>query len=168
MSGKKKYSVLAISIILIAIAFLGFTNRKLIMAHYFNYKVNHFNKGDKVYAYKYFVSDVTSLELPLKRLIKSTISSDFKLISSGNAIVNDSLSKYRSSYIGTYIGYKMFPAVYKNKEVMQSVYSIELNWKVVKKNASTQEPLPPNYIFADNNFYLTWASCVNKELNKFN
>lgn len=168
MLNKKKYSILVITAILIMIAFFCFINRKLIMAHYFNYKVNHFNKGDKVYAYKYFVSDVTSLELPLDRLIKSTTSSDFKLISSGNAIVNDSLSKYRSSYIGTYIGYKMFPAVYKNKEVMLSVYSIDLNWKVVKKNASTQEPLPPNYIFADNNYYLNWNKCVDKELNKFN
>ncbi len=147
---------------------MGITNRKLIMVHYINYKVNHFNKGDKVYAYKYFVDDVTSVNLPLKRLIKSTTSSDFKLIPSGNVIVNDSLSKYKSSYIGNYIDYKIFPSTDKGKEGIWRVYSITPNWKVIKKNASIPPPLPPNYVFADNNFYLNWTRCADKELNKFN
>lgn len=167
MSNKKKYSIIAIIVILVIIAFLGITNRKLIMVHYFNYKTNHFSKGDKVYAYKYFVGDVTSLKLPLMRLIKSTTSPDFKFISSGNAIVNDSLSKYKSSYIGTYIDFKIFPSNDKGKEGIWRIYSINPNWKVVNKTASTPAPLPPNYAFADNNFYLNWTKCTDKELNKF-
>jgi hypothetical protein len=146
---------------------LGFINRKLIVAHYYSYKINHFNKGDKVYAFKYFVFNNFSAELKLMRLIKSTTSSDFKLISSGEAILSDSLSKYKSSYIGTYIDYKMFPGIFKNKEGMVCTYSISPYWKVVNKTASTPDPLPPNYIFADNNFYLNWNKCVDTELNKF-
>jgi hypothetical protein len=168
MSNKKKYSMLAITAILIIIAFLGVTNRKLIMAHYYNYKVNHFNKGDKVYALKYFVSPAKGVELPLLRLIKSNTSSDFKFISLGEAIVNDSLSKYRSSFIGTYVDYKMFPFIYNNKEGLLYAYSISPNWKVVNKKASTPTALPSNYVFADSNFYLRWDMCANKELNKFN
>lgn len=58
MSNKKKYSILATTAILIILAFIGFTNRQMIIAHYYNSKVNHFSKGDKVYVYKYFVSDI--------------------------------------------------------------------------------------------------------------
>jgi hypothetical protein len=138
------------------------------VAHYYNSKHNHFSKGDKGYAYKYFVSDVSTVKLPLMRLIKSTTSSEFRLISSGKTIVDDSLEKYKSSYIGTYIDYKFLPYMWKNKENMRCIYSINPNWKAINRNDSIPETLPKNFVFADSSFYLNWAIMVDKELNKFN
>lgn len=167
MSNKKKYIIISVVGVLILLSTLALFNLQLIKAHYYRLKHHRFNKGDKVYAYKYFVSDVSVSKLELLRLIKSTTSSEFRLISSGKTIVDDSLEKYKSSYIGTYIDYKFLPYIYKNKETIQYIYSIEPNWKVVNKNDTIPDKLPQNFEFVDNNFYLSWKIIVEKDLNKF-
>ncbi|NHA04098.1 hypothetical protein G7092_09835 [Mucilaginibacter sp. HC2] len=167
MSNKKRYIVLSTAGVLILLFSLALFNFKLIEAYCYRLKHHRFSKGDKVYAYKYFVSDVSVLKLELMRLVKSKTSSDYKLISSGKAIVDDSLEKYKSSYIGTYIDYKFFPYIYKNRQAIRCIYSIEPNWKVVNKNDTIPDKLPQNFEFVDNNFYLSWKIAVEKDLNKF-
>jgi len=163
----KKYIILSIAGFLILLSSLALFNFQLIKAYCYRLKNHRFNKGDKVYAYSYFVSDVSVSKLELLRLIKSTTSSEFRLISSGKTIVDDSLEKYKSSYIGTYIDYKFLPYIYKNRKVIRCVYSIEPNWKVVNKNDTIPDKLPKNFEFVDNEFYLNWATVEDKDLNEF-
>jgi len=167
MSNKKKYIILIIAGVLISLSGLALFNFRLIEAYFYRFKHHRFNKGDKVYAYKYFVSDVSVLKLELMRLVKSKTSSDYKLISSGKTIVDDSLEKYKSSYIGTYIDYKFFPYIYKNRKAIRCIYSIEPNWKIVNKNDTIPDKLPQNFEFVDDNFYLSWRTIAEKDLNKF-
>ncbi|MBB6108966.1 hypothetical protein [Mucilaginibacter lappiensis] len=167
MSNKKKYIILSIAGVLILLSGLASFNLQLIKAYYYRQKHDHFSKGDKVYAYKYFINDVSVSKLELMRLIKSATSSEFRLISSGKTIVDDSLEKYKSSYIGTYIDYKFLPYIYKNKKAIQCIYSIEPNWKVVNKNDTIPDKLPKNFEFADSSFYLSWATTADKDLNAF-
>jgi hypothetical protein len=166
MNPNKKYfkSISLIAGIGILLAGLFFYNQSLITAYYSNAKLNPFNAGDKVYANKYLISDVSTLKIPLMRLIKSNTSSNYTWIYSGKSIIDDSLEKQKSSLIGHYLKVNILTLEIKNKKSVARIYAIEPNWKTVDPNNAAPDALPANYSFADDNYYINWPLVSDKEI----
>lgn len=139
------------------------------MAYYDNAKNNPFNAGDKVYANDfYFSGDINSnSEITLFRIIKSTTSSDLKFFPSGKNIMIDSLTKYKSSFIGTYLKNKLLPVSVDTLSGIVRLYAITPKLKAINTNDTIPKALPKNYIFADKYHYVFWGSVINKELSSF-
>jgi len=167
MANKKKYIVLSVAGVLILSSIIAFYNRQLIMAWYDNAKNNPFKTGDKVYAFRYFVlNNNKNRKLLLFRIGKSTSSSDMLPVAT-TAVMSDSLIKYKSSYIGTYIKVKYVPGVVNGKKVIVPFHSVKLNKWVMNKNSVKSDTLPKGYTYIDSDLYVVLPLIEKKEQNTY-
>ncbi|NHA04097.1 hypothetical protein G7092_09830 [Mucilaginibacter sp. HC2] len=147
---------------------MAFYNRQLIMAWYDNAKNNPFKTGDKVYIADYFpLSSSKNDPLLFFRLAKSTSSSDMKIVMASTAVIGDSLIKYKSSYIGTYIKVKYVPGVVHGENVIVPFHSIHLDERVINKLPKGGDILPKVYAYVDSDLYIVLPLVANKERNTY-
>lgn len=152
---KKRKIITFISIAIIFLVGFAVYNKDLIKAHYYDIKYNHFKTGDRVYAYKKFISPFSS-KIDLYRLAKSATTADNMLIKSGNVLMSDSMRKYKSSYLGTYLKREFrFYDSQKGKQI-QLLISIIPNNKILLALPGKGQALPVGYNYIDSNYYFNF------------
>lgn len=154
----KKVSLIVVGC-LVPIICVAWFYRYNLHCYHFLYKMNNFNKGDKLYAWDWTVKT---------RL--STGAYDFKLYQyavplntdKGNKpimvesewnISADSLFKYKTGWIGKYTGWLVEDSDYK---IPLPFYSITTNKKALVKVGAPGDSrgLPPGYAWGDGPFYV--------------
>lgn len=152
-NNKRKAIWIIIGCLAVLIA-LFFYNKVLIKAYYYDFKSNHLSKGDKVYAKDVFLNDKPSETLSFFRLAKSTTSSKILILRTKKEIVNDSLHKYKTACIATYIDNVFVPATFHDRKGMTNMFAVLPNWKMTKGANALYNDMPEGYEFFDNNFYI--------------
>src|SRR6218665_2693594 len=145
MTRKKKITlrIIIAGVLTLAIA-LFIYNYDFFKAYYKNARYNHFNYGDKVY-----VGD-KARNVMLFRLGRSNKTSHYELVPSHMRISGDSLRKYKSTYIGDYMGHAYLSVKLKQKKFVINPYIIKPNKKVIDYEGIGK--LFSGYSYVDNNF----------------
>ncbi|MBD1383992.1 hypothetical protein IDJ75_01790 [Mucilaginibacter rigui] len=167
LSHKKRNIFIIIGISIASLISIGIYNEESLKTYYNDFKYERFKQGDKIYAYKYFVDDISHSKIELYRLVKSNSSSDMKIIITNQAFMSDSMFKYKSSFMGTMIKKKFVPLSDKGVSYIKKFYAISPNLKVLHIFPEIKFDLPTGYSYIDTNYYIPFAVASAKEENTF-
>ncbi len=188
----RKFTWLIVLVITIILGVTGFIFKRDIKVKYYNLTNNHFKRGDKVYVdkeifgyehnhYNFYrlirpisqqdIEDMTIDKLE-KSTLKNLIDPSLKpyLIRTEMSISSDTLNKYRSTYIGTYLYHKAlnFKNYDTGKLFEDNAYAIEPEQHYTVTSISPDDDvLPKGYTWADKSMYLPALWITDKEYPGF-
>jgi hypothetical protein len=166
---KKTKLALAAVTLLVASSLIFFTPLKWHIYHFYeNLKENHFTPGDKMYAANLLKRKDNINSIGLFRLIRP-LNTNEKLdgeyvIRCDKAIFKDSLTKYKTAFIGEYLDHKvLYIKALDNKMVFANFYGIRPNPQAFLEGYFDQSRLPKGYTWADNSLYVISYDVTDKE-----
>ncbi|TWR25731.1 hypothetical protein FPZ43_15710 [Mucilaginibacter pallidiroseus] len=109
---------------------------------------------------------MSTSKLFLMRIAKSKNDSQYFVLMPA-AFTNDSLYKYKSSYIGKYIKRTIFPIHYNDSTLYATLYAIEPLKSALITQATKGDTLPAGYEYIDDNLYGLPNNFEPKESTKF-
>lgn len=165
--------------IALILIFTYFIFKDAIYVRYYNFVNNYFNPGDKVYAEGLFTKSPfkvggTEKSMMYWRIIRPVDNNSSKKTYAvyyySKVIVKDSLLKYNTAYIGTYINHKIIDVLATNGQYVSfNFYGIAPNLKGVNSDYVTIDrlDLPKGYTWADSTLYLMSSEVSGVETARF-
>ncbi|MBD1383990.1 hypothetical protein IDJ75_01780 [Mucilaginibacter rigui] len=171
MTSSKKYILLAIAVIIVALAGIGFYNRELIKVYYTDTKERPFKSGDKVYAIKAFSIMNDSTEFLFFRLIKSKTTSERQIIYNGTYITVKTFNKNHSTGLGSFIEREFFWGTGelngKTTNVIAQLYAVIPDKNLIE-HSPTKDTMPAGFEYANDMQYVAaYTTSTKNQFKKF-
>lgn len=171
MASSKKYILLVIAVIIIALAGIGFYNRELIKAYYTDIKERPFKSGDKVYAIRAFSIMNDSTEFLFFRLIRSKATSERQILYGGNFITVKTFNKNHSTGLGSFIEREFFYGTGELKgktiNVIAQLYAVIPDKNLIEHGPS-KDTMPPGFEYANDKQYVAaYTTSTKNQFKKF-
>jgi hypothetical protein len=193
---KNKRRILIIGIIALLLGVVAY-NYKIILGYsVYHLNVSHYKAGDKLYALGAFVNsnkpdglviyqivrpltvadvDQMTINTTDKDRLKSKIDPSLEpfMVMSHNGLVNDSLYKYKTAYVGTVLNRVSYKLI---DPYNQDIYRINLAYYEVTPNKNVLvkayygfnlPKIPDSYILDKNKFYISAGNATDKEVKEF-
>jgi hypothetical protein len=169
MKKKKTLTIILVGIAIIGLLVFLTPLKWNVYTYYNNLKNNHFNKGDRMYAANLFNNkDLSTNAILIYKLIKpintnKALDGEY-LIFCQKLIFKDSLTKYRTTFIGNYVDHKVLNIKANNNQMISTnFYEIRPNLKVFLESYFDHQNMPKGYTWADNALYIIAFFATDKE-----
>ncbi|MDR6944688.1 hypothetical protein [Mucilaginibacter pocheonensis] len=193
---KNKRRILIIGIIVLLLSVVAY-NYKIILGYsVYHLNVSHYKPGDKLYALGTFVNSnksdaivIYKIARPLtatdldqmtisttdKDRLKSKIDPSLEpfMVMSDDGLINDSLYKYKTAYVGTVLNRVSHKLIdHYNRDIYRInfvYYEITANKNaLIKEYYSSGLPkIPDNYVLVKDKVYISAGNVTNKEVKEF-
>ncbi|MCJ8208667.1 hypothetical protein MUY27_03040 [Mucilaginibacter sp. RS28] len=163
---KKLWIISTVALIVIVIV-IFLTQGRRIKLYYVNIKKNPFKKGDKVYYTNRLIKKGYTIDI--YQTIEPENGGSQCLVEAKWVLSADSLNKYKTSQIGTYLDYKVINIWMDDKtQIPMLMYAIKVNKKALYKDLnsySTPSNIPVGYKEVSGPFYVVAGFTRDKENN---
>lgn len=178
---KNKFKAIIIGFSVILLLIVAYFNQNLLYVTYaYLFKMDSFNKGDKVYTVQHAgfhlsrlirpitQNDIDTMQVSDTEKLRLQLSLDNSLKPYAIDVERYASAKGKTNYIGTYLEHRFLWTLADNKKrVLSNMIAVKVSEKFpLYEGYSDNEALPKGYTWADGNYYLYIEYVTNKETFK--
>jgi|GEM_PF-1599301 len=156
---------LIVLIVIVALAAIGFANKRYLQLQYINIKENTFSVNDNIYANNMALRLYPEVGVRLWRLAKSNKGDGSAMMAlSGIHLTTKSTTKPKQVLLGRYLGHEIHKVEYTDGADLGNYYMIEVNPDLVKKIVIPDSTIRRDYTYLNDKYYIEpmWVTNKNK------